>query len=224
LAASFADRNIDIQDIFPLAGDPISAKSSSLDRDGRFVFREVAMRSIHEETDEICSVLADHDVARVNIADQTGQSGSLDLESGFPRDEFFIDTLGVTGHRRREPSPRRQMDDMEMIELLVALATVAWVARVAFSSVRAIRRVGLRRFGMAVGHLGWDLGKVALGGTALAGGAMVASAAGRADDDDVDSGLLGPDLMDMNDPPNFYDRWDFPLYIAEDLDKKEGGV
>jgi hypothetical protein len=103
----------------------------------------------------------------------------------------------------------------------VVLAIAAWAT---FASVRTIRRIGLRRFGMAVGRLGWDLGKVVLGGTALVGGALAASAASRADDDDVDSGLLGPDLMDMNDPANFYDRWDSPLYIAEDLDKKEGGV
>ena len=103
----------------------------------------------------------------------------------------------------------------------VVLAIAVWAT---FASVRTIRRIGLRRFGMAVGRLGWDLGKVALGGTALVGGAVAASAAGRADDDDIDAGLLGPDLLDVNDSDNYYVRWQSPLYIGEDLDKKEGGM
>jgi len=103
----------------------------------------------------------------------------------------------------------------------VVVAIAVWAT---FASVRTIRRIGLRRFSLAVGRLGWDLGKVALGGTALVGGALAASAASGADDDHVDSGLLGPDLMDMKDPANFHSRAASPLYIGEDLDKKEDGV
>ena len=104
-----------------------------------------------------------------------------------------------------------------LVGLVIAILAIV-------AGVRTIRRIGLRRFSLAVGRLGWDVGKVALSGTALVAGALAASAASRSDDDDMDAGLLGPDLMDMNDPANFYDRWDSPLYIAEDLDKKEGGV
>ena len=110
---------------------------------------------------------------------------------------------------------------MSLVFGLVGVAIAVWAT---FASVRIIRRIGLRRFGMAVGRLGWDLGKVALGGAALAGGAVVASAASRSDDDDIDAGLLGPDLLDVNDSDNYYVRWQSPLYIGEDLDKKEGGV
>ena len=110
---------------------------------------------------------------------------------------------------------------MSLLFGFVVLAIAVWAT---YASVRTIRRIGLRRFSLAVSRLGWDLGKVTLGGAAVVGGALAASATNPADDDDVDSGLLGPDLMDMNDPANFYDRWDSPLYIAEDLDKKEDGV
>jgi hypothetical protein len=90
-------------------------------------------------------------------------------------------------------------------------------------SARTIRRIGIRRFSLAVGRLGWDLVKITLAGVSLLVGTLAATSSGRSDDNEIDSGLLGPDLMDMNDPANFYDRWDSPLYIAEDLDKKEGG-
>lgn len=103
----------------------------------------------------------------------------------------------------------------------VVVAIAVWAT---FASVRTIRRIGLRRFGKAVGRLGWDLGKMALGGTALVGGAVVTSAASRSDDDDSDAGLLNPDLLDVNDSDNYYVRWQSPLYIGEDLDKKEGGM
>jgi hypothetical protein len=43
----------------------------------------------------------------------------------------------------------------------VVLAIAVWAT---YASVRTIRRIGLRRFGMAVGRLGWDLGKVASAG------------------------------------------------------------
>jgi len=110
---------------------------------------------------------------------------------------------------------------MSLLVGFVVLAIAVWAT---YASVRTIRRIGLRRFSLAVSRLGWDLGKVALSGTALVGGAVVASAASRADDDDIDAGLLGPDLLDVNDSDNYYVRWQSPLYIGEDLDKKEGGV
>ena len=103
----------------------------------------------------------------------------------------------------------------------VVLAIAVWAT---YASVRTIRRIGLRRFSLAVGRLGWDVSKVALSGAALVAGALAASAASRSDDDDMDAGLLGPDLMDMKDPANFHSRAASPLYIGEDLDKKEGGV
>jgi hypothetical protein len=101
----------------------------------------------------------------------------------------------------------------------VVLAIAVWAT---YASVRTIRRIGLRRFGKAVGRLGWDLGKVALGGTVLVGGA-VAAAASRSDDEDIDAGLLGPDLMDVNDIANL-GRPDSPHYIGDYFDKHEGEV
>ena len=100
----------------------------------------------------------------------------------------------------------------------VALAIAAGAT---YASVRTVRRIGLRRFGMAVGRLGWDLGKVALGGAALVGGAVAASAVNRSDD--ADSGLAGPDLMDVDDLDNYYLRPQSQLYIgiAEDFGNKE---
>jgi hypothetical protein len=38
------------------------------------------------------------------------------------------------------------------------------------------------------------------------------------------AGLLGPDLMDINDSDNYYVRWESPWYIGDYFDKKEGGV
>ena len=104
-----------------------------------------------------------------------------------------------------------------------ALAIAAWAT---YASVRTIRRIGLRRFSLAVGRLGWDLGKVALGGTALVGGAVAASAVSRADG--ADSGLIGPDLMDGNDLANS-GRPESPWYSGPDIgeyfdNEKEGGV
>jgi len=107
---------------------------------------------------------------------------------------------------------------MSLVFGSVLLAVAVWAT---FASVRTIRRIGLRRFGKAVGRLGWDLGKVALGGVALVGGAVAASAVNRADV--VDSGLAGPDLLDVDDLDNYYLRPQSQLYIgiAEDLGNKE---
>ena len=107
---------------------------------------------------------------------------------------------------------------MSLLFGFVALAIAAWAT---YASVRTIRRIGLRRFGMAVGRLGWDLGKVALGGTALVGGAMASSAAGRADDDDVDSGLLGPNIWDFNDLENHSLRPESPWYSGDYFDDEK---
>ena len=108
---------------------------------------------------------------------------------------------------------------MSLLFGFVGLAIAAWAT---YASVRTIRRIGLRRFGMAVGRLGWDLGKVALGGTALVGGALAASAVSRADG--ADSGLIGPDLMDGNDIANS-GRPESPWYSGDYFDdKKEGEV
>ena len=90
------------------------------------------------------------------------------------------------------------------------------------ASVRTARRIGLRRFSLAVGQLGWDLGKVALGGAAVVAGAVVASAPNPADDDGAARMFTGPDRMDINDSDNYYVNWDSPLYIRDASDKKEG--
>ena len=103
----------------------------------------------------------------------------------------------------------------------VVLAIAAWAT---YASVRTTRRIGLRRFGMAVGRLGWDLGKAALGGAALVGGAVAASAASRSDDDGAARMFTGPDRMDINDSDNYYVNWDSPLYIGDAFDKREGEV
>ena len=110
----------------------------------------------------------------------------------------------------------------------VVVAVAVWAT---FASVRTIRRIGLRRFSLAVGRLGWDLGKVALGGAALGGaalvvGAVAASSVNRADA--ADSGLIGPDLMDGNDLANS-GRPESPWYSGPDIgeyfdNEKEGGV
>ena len=115
------------------------------------------------------------------------------------------------------------------VTAFVVLAIAVWAT---YASVRTIRRIGLRRFSLAVGRLGWDLGKVALGGAALGGaalvgGAVAASSVNRADA--ADSGLIGPDLMDGNDPDNYYLRPESPWYSGPDIgeyfdNKKEGGV
>ena len=103
----------------------------------------------------------------------------------------------------------------------VALAIAAWAT---YASVRTIRRIGLRRFSLAVGRLGWDLGKVVLGGTAVVGGALAASAVSRSDDDDPAHMFTGPDLFDMNDPANL-GRPQSPWYSGDYFDdKKEGEV
>lgn len=107
---------------------------------------------------------------------------------------------------------------MSLVFGSVLLAIAVWAT---FASVRTIRRIGLRRFSLAVGRLGWDLGKVALGGTALVGGAVAASAASRSDDDDVDSGLLGPDIWDFNDLENHSLRPESPWYSGDYFDDEK---
>ena len=84
----------------------------------------------------------------------------------------------------------------------VVLAIAAWAT---YASVRTIRRIGLRRFSLAIGRLGWDLGKVALGGAAFVGGAVAASAVNRAD------GSVEPDRNDISDITN-YTRANSTLY------------
>ena len=103
-----------------------------------------------------------------------------------------------------------------LVGLVIAISAIV-------AGVRTIRRIGLRRFSLAVGWLGWDVGKVALSGAALVAGALAASIASRSDNDDIDAGLLGPDLMDMKDPANS-DHPESPLYIGDYFDKKEGDV
>ena len=83
------------------------------------------------------------------------------------------------------------------------------------AGVRTIRRIGLRRFSLAVGRLGWDVGKVALSGAALVAGALAASESSRSDETGDDRALIGPDLLDINDMANM-DRPDSPLYIGDD--------
>jgi len=94
----------------------------------------------------------------------------------------------------------------------VVFAVGIWAT---YASVRTIRRIGLRRFSLAVGRLGWDLGKVALGGAALVAGTMAASAVSRAEsnDSDVDP---EPDLLDVNDLANFTSRPASPLWSGHD--------
>ena len=94
----------------------------------------------------------------------------------------------------------------------VVLAIAVWAT---YASVRTIRRIGLRRFGMAVGRLGWDVGKVALGGTALVAGALAAAAQRNTGENPFDD---GHDLLDSSDPVNHV-RTDSPHYVG---DKKEG--
>ena len=110
---------------------------------------------------------------------------------------------------------------MSLVFGSVLLAIAVWAT---FASVRTIRRIGVRRFSLAVGRLGWDLGKVALGGTALVGGAVAASAASRSGDDDTDAGLIGPDYFDIHDIANM-DRPESPFYSGAYYDDhKEGEV
>jgi len=80
---------------------------------------------------------------------------------------------------------------------LVVFAVGIWAT---YASVRTIQRIGLRRFSVAVGRLGWDLGKVALGGTAAVAGAVVASAVSGEDDDSATPGFTDLDPVDLNDP------------------------
>ena len=103
----------------------------------------------------------------------------------------------------------------------VVLVIAVWAT---YASVRTIRRIGLRRFGKAVGRLSWDLGKVALGGTALVSGAVVASTASRSADDGDGRLFTGPDLMDLNDSANYHVNWKSPLYMGDASDENEGGM
>ena len=96
---------------------------------------------------------------------------------------------------------------------LVVFAVGIWAT---YASVRTIRRVGLRRFSLAVGRLGWDLGKVALGGTAVVAGAVVASAVSQEDGDHAD--LSGPDLLDPDDYDNFAIRPESPPWYGHQDD------
>jgi hypothetical protein len=82
-------------------------------------------------------------------------------------------------------------------------------------SARTIRRIGIRRFSLAVGRLGWDLGRIALAGVGLIGAALAAGAANREDSKDKDAGLLGPDLMDINDIENHSLRPGSPWYRGD---------
>ena len=87
----------------------------------------------------------------------------------------------------------------------VVFAVGIWAT---YASVRTIQRIGLRRFSVAVGRLCWDLGKVAVGGMAVVGGAVAASAPNPTDDD-------APDPLDPFDPDNYTVRPDSPLRWTE---------
>jgi hypothetical protein len=99
----------------------------------------------------------------------------------------------------------------------VLLAIAVWAI---FASVRTIRRIGLRHFSLAIGRLGWDLGKVALSGAALVVGALAAASASGSDEDKpVEIFEHGYDPLDLTDQANHV-RVDSPYYI----NKKEGEV
>ena len=91
----------------------------------------------------------------------------------------------------------------------LSIAVLAIVA-----SVRTIRRVGLRRFSLAVGRLGWDVSKIAVSGTVLVGGALVAAAHRNTDEDSSHFGSRH-NPCDSMDPAN-YVRADSPHFINKD--------
>jgi hypothetical protein len=78
-------------------------------------------------------------------------------------------------------------------------------------SVRTIRRIGIRRFSRALGRLGWDIGKVVFGASALVIGAMAAGTGGRRDQPIIKENG-GYDPLDYLDPANV-DRADSPYFI-----------
>ncbi len=85
-------------------------------------------------------------------------------------------------------------------------------------SMRTIRRIGIRRFSLAVGRLGWDLGRIALAGVGLIGAALaVASSRPDTENTTVESLEHGYDPLDMMDQANHV-RVDSPHYI----EKQEG--
>ena len=103
----------------------------------------------------------------------------------------------------------------------VVLAIAVWAT---FASVRTIQRIGLRQFSVVIARRGWAVSKVLLRGTWIVVGAMFAAAASRSDDDEIDAGLIGPDLMDGNDIANS-GRPESPWYSGDHFDdKKEGEV
>jgi hypothetical protein len=61
----------------------------------------------------------------------------------------------------------------------VALAIALWAIH---ASIRIIRRIGFRRYGAAVGRLGWDVSKVSLAFLVLMGKSMRTS---KSSDNDV---------------------------------------
>jgi hypothetical protein len=97
-----------------------------------------------------------------------------------------------------------------LLGLVIALLVVV-------ASARTIRRIGLRRFSLAVGRLGWDVGKVALSGASLVAGALAASAPRKTGEDPFDHGY---DPFDANDPANSA-RPESPFYAG---DRKPGGI
>lgn len=80
-----------------------------------------------------------------------------------------------------------------MLLVVIPLAVVAGVAWVTVASVRTIRRIGLRRYGVAVGRLGWDVSKVGVQFLVLVAG--MAWAMVRSDDsEDNPCYYGGPEL------------------------------
>lgn len=96
-----------------------------------------------------------------------------------------------------------------LVGLVIAILAIV-------AGVRTIRRIGLRRFSLAVGRLGWDVGKVALSGAALVAGALAASAP-RGSEEGKHFFDHGYDPLDLTDQANSV-RVDSPYYI----DKKDG--
>ena len=86
------------------------------------------------------------------------------------------------------------------------------------ASARTIRRIGIRRFSLAVGRLGWDLGRIVLAGVGLIGAALARSATDREDCQDNDAGLIGPDLLDISDIENHSLRPGSPWYRGDYFD------
>ena len=81
------------------------------------------------------------------------------------------------------------------------------------ASARTIRRIGIRRFSLAVGRLGWDIGKIIFGASTLVIGAMAAGSGGRRDHPSIKENG-GYDPLDYLDPANV-DRADSPYFIEK---------